>query len=68
MSSSNGSAHTIARISAAGAANIHRPAAKPSSACTYPVVSIRLVRNTRQVTRVLGRVDGFNPESCCRDR
>jgi hypothetical protein len=39
----------IARI----AANIHRPAAKPRSACTYPVVSIRLVRNTRQVTRVL---------------
>src|SRR5208337_2957936 len=40
----------IDRISAAGAANIHRPAAKPRSACTHPVVSIRLVQNIRQVS------------------
>ena len=39
----------IHRISAAGAANIHRQAAKPRSACTHPVVSLRLVQNIRQV-------------------
>jgi hypothetical protein len=38
------------RISAAGAANIHKQAAKPRSACTHPVVSIRLVQNIRQVS------------------
>jgi len=42
----------IDRISAAGAANIHRQAAKPRSACTHPVVSIRLVQNIRQVNHV----------------
>jgi hypothetical protein len=39
----------IARISAARAANIHRPSAQPGSASTHPVVSIRLVQNIRQV-------------------
>jgi hypothetical protein len=37
----------VKRVSAAGAANIHRPAAKPRSASTHPVVSIRLVQNIR---------------------
>jgi hypothetical protein len=36
----------IHRISPDGAANIRR---QPRSACTHPVVSIRLVQNIRQV-------------------
>jgi putative transposase len=35
--------------SPARAANVHRPSAQPGSACTHPVVSIRLVPNIHQV-------------------
>ena len=41
--------HTSHRISTTRATNIHRQAAKPRSACTHPVVSLRLVQNIRQV-------------------